>query len=343
MPATCHLPITSFAPAAAASTVTATTSDKLIVTGIISHSFFYKAKTIVEKLAARIPHLAVEVVPLPQSAFSIRRHSLKAQYQNLHDSTFPATLVELHTKTVTTTKGINKLKSVAESTARTLMTVPELEAWAEERGVVPDDHPDEFYEELVTKEHTKFLQTLTDPVMEIEFWHSLSIRKGDQPPEIKKQPLGPRLLVELFAETCPKTVAHFLSWVKGRDGMSYEKSLITRIVKGGWMECGEIIDHANHPIQAPMLEDENFIHHHDPYTLSYISSSKGPHTTTTPFLITLTSMPCFDKRYVAFGRVLEGLETLQAINDVKTMHEQPLDEVWIEHIKVWQPVAAESK
>ncbi|KAJ3177658.1 putative inactive peptidyl-prolyl cis-trans isomerase-like 6 [Geranomyces variabilis] len=348
MPATCVLPITHFAPAAAASSSSTTTTDTLVLTGIISAPEFYKARSILQTITTKCPSLNTRVNPLPETAFTVHRHALRALYPSMHPQLHPNFLIELHTTRTTLTRGANKVKHVDEKTSHTLMTRKEMVEFARARGVeIPDEgeenEVDEEVRKLAEREYEVYLEGLPGPVVSIDFWHvgvKAASSKEDGDGGLQNQPLGPRLLVELFGDSCPKTVQHFLRFVRGDGGSGgagkYEKSLVTRIVKGGWMECGEILDDAGHPIQIPPLEDENFIHPHNPYTLSYLNSSKGPHTATTPFLITLAPMPAFDKRYVAFGRVLQGLETLHAVNAVQTSHERPAGEVWIQEIKVWE-------
>ncbi|KAJ3156912.1 putative inactive peptidyl-prolyl cis-trans isomerase-like 6 [Geranomyces michiganensis] len=374
MPATCFLPTTPFAPAAAASTSTAKTSDTLVLTGIISAPAFYKARSILQTIAAQCPHLKTTILPLPETAFTTRRNALRARYPALHPSTHTHFLIELHTSTTTLTQGPNKLKHVTEKTTDTLLTRAELIAYAHAKGVdVPDDAfgtqeeedgvhgvADEASVKLAAEEYAAYLSRLPGPVVSIEFWHTplvlplqpagngnTSVR-GSTSNDVttkaaaaEKQPLGPQVLIELFGDSCPKTVKHFLQFVReggaghtadssgtavaaatpaaAAGGHNYKNSFVSRIVKGGWMECG----------------DENFIHPHEAYTLSYVTSSKGPHTATTPFLITLAPMPAFNKRYVAFGRVLQGLDTLNTINNVRTSHERPESQVWIQEIKLW--------
>ncbi|KAI8585114.1 cyclophilin-like domain-containing protein [Geranomyces variabilis] len=352
MPATCVLPITHFTPVAAASSSSTTTTETLVLTGIISSAEYYKARSILQTIATKCPTLKASITPLPETAFTTHRNTLRALYPSLHPQLHPHFVIELHTTRTTLTRGPNKVKHVDEKTTKKLMTRKEMVEFASARGVEGLDdgregEVDEEVRKVAERAHEVYLKGLAGPVVSIEFWH-VGVKEASSEEEeeggdggLQNQPLGPRLLVELFGDSCPKTVEHFLKFVRGGggdrggSGGKYEKSLVTRIVKGGWMECGEIIDDAGQPIEVSPLEDENFIHPHDAYTLSYLTSSKGPHTATTPFLITLAPMPAFDKRYVAFGRVLQGLDTLHAFNAVQTSHERPVSEVWIQEIKVW--------
>lgn len=51
-----------------------------------------------------------------------------------------------------------------------------------------------------------------------------------------------RLLIELYDETCPKTVAQFLRFVRGAEmngtRCSYQGTAFTRVLLDGWMQGG---------------------------------------------------------------------------------------------------------
>lgn len=69
--------------------------------------------------------------------------------------------------------------------------------------------------------------------------------------------------------------------------------------------------------------DENFIIEHSHRgMLSMVNS--GPHSNFTKFMILFAGhMPYFDRKYVAFGRVIEGEETLAKLEAVETRFERP--------------------
>lgn len=49
-------------------------------------------------------------------------------------------------------------------------------------------------------------------------------------------------------------------------------------------------------------------------------SNSGPHTNGSQFFITLKEMSCFDKNYVAFGRIVDGNSILKAMEQVPTVY-----------------------
>ncbi|KAI8824416.1 cyclophilin-like domain-containing protein [Fimicolochytrium jonesii] len=327
MPLPTTLTVVPFTPASTATSSSTVFTEKIIVTGDISHSSFHRAKEVAQA-AAKLPNITTEFHALPQTAYTLRRHALQSSYSNLHASLFPHTLIELHSTTTTTHKLVNRTRKTEAKTTKKLLNVADLVTYAEGKNVAM---PKATGDDVATKEHTRFLKSLGNPVVKIGFEAENADGNGEF------EPLGRDVLIELFAETCPKTTRHFLQYVDGgQGGMSYLGSGVSRVVKGGWIECGEIRGPDGQLRTGNVLEDENFIHPHDPYTLHLIPSSSGPHTSTTPFMITTAAMPCFDKRYVAFGRVLEGLETLLAINGIECIHERPTRGIRIRDIEQWK-------
>ncbi|KAI9199453.1 cyclophilin-like domain-containing protein [Polychytrium aggregatum] len=138
-----------------------------------------------------------------------------------------------------------------------------------------------------------------------------------------------RLTIELYSDICPKSVEHFLGYVKGKSvGASqawccYRGSKFTRCIKNGWLQAGEFSTPEKTVLTEPRLEDENFIVSHiHRGTLSFVN--RGPHSNFSSFMISLGPMPYFDKKYVAFGRVIDGGPTLRKMELAETKFERPV-------------------
>lgn len=151
-----------------------------------------------------------------------------------------------------------------------------------------------------------------------------------------------RLVIELYHDKCPKTVDHFLTLCTGEKGaneqgvkLHYQDSLIHRIVKDGWIQGGDLINggKGNQNISAngdgsQLLADECFTVKHD--RIGMLSSSNtGPHTNGSQFFFSLRSIPAFDGRFVAFGRVIVGINGLEALNKAPTRNQRPTNPVAI--------------
>ncbi|NWT40444.1 PPIL6 protein, partial [Chroicocephalus maculipennis] len=148
---------------------------------------------------------------------------------------------------------------------------------------------------------------------------------------IEEQPVG-RLLFELFSDACPRTCENFRALCVGgakslRDGreLTYKNSLFHRLVKNGWIQGGDIITgngDEGESIYGPTFEDESFsVRHKGRGVLGM--ANKGRHSNGSQFYITLHPAPYLDKKYVAFGQLIEGTEVLQKLEVVPTYNERP--------------------
>lgn len=146
------------------------------------------------------------------------------------------------------------------------------------------------------------------------------------------------VVMELFYSICPKTCDNFLALVKNthKDGpknvnMHYAKTPIHRIVRDGWIQGGDIVKgkgNGGYSIYGETFPDESFTVKHDqPGIVSM--ANKGPHTNSSQFFITMRPVPHFDGKYVAFGRVICGMQALVALSHVPTVNQKPVESVTI--------------
>ncbi|TPX65211.1 hypothetical protein SpCBS45565_g05329 [Spizellomyces sp. 'palustris'] len=245
------------------------------VTGDVAEPEFHQCRIVAESLATE--QLKTIITPLPAHLYKGYRQNLKKKYQVL-DTLFPTTLIEFRTPTKTILLTSREFLSLAS--AHTSASPPPLD-----------------FSEIAKQQVEKYVKELGNPVV------YLTLADGD---EI----LGEKIVIELFAKTCPKSTEHFLKLLERYVGVK-----LKRVVEGGWAEFGDILDESGHPVREPILEDENFIHSHEAYTLSYISPCA--HQNTTPFFITLAPVPTFDRRFVVFGRVLFGTGVFGRVQGAK--------------------------
>ncbi|WAR07460.1 PPIL6-like protein [Mya arenaria] len=153
---------------------------------------------------------------------------------------------------------------------------------------------------------------------------------------IGDEPAG-RLVIELFTDVVPKTCENFKALITGEKGKSetsdynlcYKKSLFHRIVRNGWIQGGDIYHgrgNGGESIYGPVFEDENFAVPHSRRGVIGMAN-KGRHTNNSQFYITLEPAPWMNTKYVAFGQVIEGTETLAKMERVDTMNERPNSEI----------------
>jgi cyclophilin family peptidyl-prolyl cis-trans isomerase len=103
-------------------------------------------------------------------------------------------------------------------------------------------------------------------------------------------------------------------------------------VQGGYFEGGFVKSRkggTNESTYGGYFTDENYVVPHN--RIGVLGMSKpGPHKNGSAFYVTLNKLPHLNRQYVAFGRVIEGLDVLRAINDTECRYQRPYSEIIIE-------------
>lgn len=201
----------------------------------------------------------------------------------------------------------------------------DLIAWAEKEQNYDNFRPIPLYETLAEEAYVYHLNGKKHDYVYLDV-------------SINGAPSG-RLLIELFNDIAPKTCRNFRALCTGEGGESghsehrlhYRGSVIHRVIRGGWIQGGDIWmkrGDGGESIFGPLFEDENFAVKHDRRGIVGMAN-KGRHTNASQFYITLAPAAWMDTQYVAFGRVVEGADTLAAIERVDCMNQRPLRDVTI--------------
>ena len=163
------------------------------------------------------------------------------------------------------------------------------------------------------------------------------------------------ITVELFAERAPRTVENFLglarhdpaadadpapdtnTWEDPETGEVRGDSLYAgtpfhRVIEGFMIQGG---DPTGTGRGGPGYEFDDEFHpelrHDGPGVLSMANS--GPDTNGSQFFITLDAQPHLDDRHAVFGEVVDGMDVVEEIGDVRTdRNDQPKQEVRIESV-----------
>ena len=148
-----------------------------------------------------------------------------------------------------------------------------------------------------------------------------------------------RIIFGLFGSHVPRTVENFRALCTGEKGVSalsgkpltYKGNCFHRIVKGLALQGGDFTlqnGQGGESVYGLTFEDEAFgIPHDAPGTLSM--ANRGPNTNGSQFIITKVPTPGLDGKNVVFGRVIEGMDVVDACDAVGTEGGGPLGQVSI--------------
>ncbi|XP_069462641.1 probable inactive peptidyl-prolyl cis-trans isomerase-like 6 [Ambystoma mexicanum] len=194
----------------------------------------------------------------------------------------------------------------------------DLATWAKEHWGYQDLRPLALYTALAEDFSSKRLKSTQNAFVYMD------ISIGDEP--------AGRLLFELFCKMCPKTCQNFQALCTSPAGTSstdlelnYKGTIFHRIVKKGWIQGGGIpcgIGDENESIFGGVFEDESFAIPHNKRGVLGMAN-KGHHSNGSQFYITLQATPYMDRKYVAFGQLIEGSEVLQKLEALPTINERP--------------------
>ena len=140
--------------------------------------------------------------------------------------------------------------------------------------------------------------------------------------------------VELFEDKTPLTAKNFIDLTnKGfYNGLIFHRVIDNFMIQGGDPN-GNGTGGPGYTIPDEFRQD---LKHSGPGFLSM--ANRGPNTGGSQFFITLVPTPWLDGKHTVFGKVVEGLEVVQAIGKVKVgPNDRPVENVVIKKISITKP------
>ena len=166
---------------------------------------------------------------------------------------------------------------------------------------------------------------------------------ADNPRVRMETSMGP-IVLELYPDKAPKSVENFLEYAKSG---FYDGTVFHRVINGFMIQGGGFTpDMQRKQTRAPIMNEADNGLSNETGTIAMARTS-DPHSATSQFYINVNDNKPLDFTgrnprgwgYAVFGRVVEGMETVNRIKEVPTgvkqgMRDVPQDEVVIEKASV---------
>jgi peptidyl-prolyl cis-trans isomerase B (cyclophilin B) len=150
-------------------------------------------------------------------------------------------------------------------------------------------------------------------------------------------PMG-NMTLEFFPERAPEHVRNFLRLAQlgVYDNTTFHRVVKGFVVQGGYLPSRrEPLEPAQERVIRPLAPEFN----PTPHDRGILSMARGadPGSATTSFFIVTARTPALDNVYTVFGRLVEGLDVLERIENVPVNGETPISRVDVTRVRIVRP------
>ena len=145
------------------------------------------------------------------------------------------------------------------------------------------------------------------------------------------------IIIELYPQQAPKTVANFLAYVE-KDG--FKQTTFHRVIKGFMIQGGGFKESGKRADVLAAIENESKNSLSNQRGTIAMARTPSPHSATRQFFINHKDNPFLDAQgnqwgYAVFGKVTSGMQVVDEIAAVKTNRsDKPLQTITIKSISL---------
>ncbi|MDM5247315.1 peptidylprolyl isomerase [Lysinibacillus sp. G4S2] len=169
-----------------------------------------------------------------------------------------------------------------------------------------------------------------------------SEEKVDYSSKVKENPIvtitmnnDEKIVIELEPSTAPNTVANFISLAKKGfyDGLIFHRVVPDFMIQGG-DPSGNGTGGPDYSIEGEFTSNDfkNDLKHER--GVISMARSNDPNSAGSQFFIMVKDTPQLDGKYAAFGKVIEGMETVDAIAAAERDGEKPIKDQQMKKVEV---------